>query len=267
MSNATIHYGQNLYQQQASLDYGDREVKSKHHSSKVERDEVLPFHNVNQSAWNPSNGSDYSSHLLSASLPISIQHFLKYSETIKKESSTANSNGGNMNMNILNTGSDLLNLKNGSNLLGNVASMVNQHHLNQHQHHNFMNGNDNNMDHHASGLNIPNHNSSMLLNQNSSGLNMKSPTMVPIPNSVPPKVKKERKKSAKQTNAVKKPKKKKPPKERKPRPKVNKKHYAISSVIYNLNCSPAKFVKRQPLMELFCIVALNVRWHFLSEIW
>lgn len=46
--------------------------------------------NVNQS-WqslaNPSNTVDYSSHLLSATLPISIQHFLKYSESIKKESS------------------------------------------------------------------------------------------------------------------------------------------------------------------------------------
>lgn len=45
--------------------------------------------NVNQS-WqtlaNPANSVDYSSHLLSATLPISIQHFLKYSESIKKES-------------------------------------------------------------------------------------------------------------------------------------------------------------------------------------
>lgn len=47
--------------------------------------------NVNQSwqtlAANTANTVDYSSHLLSATLPISIQHFLKYSETIKKESS------------------------------------------------------------------------------------------------------------------------------------------------------------------------------------
>lgn len=181
---------------------------------------MLPFHSMNQS-WNPSNGTDYSSHLLSASLPISIQHILKYSESIKKESSGGNSGNGML------TGSDLLGLKNGvgSNLLGNVANMVNQHHLNQHhQHHSsFLNGNDNNMDlHHSSTLNIPNHNSMLLSHgQNGNGLNMKSPTMVPMANSmVPSKIKKERKKSVKQPNAEKRPKKKKPPKERKPRPKV-----------------------------------------------
>lgn len=60
--------------------------------------------NVNQS-WqtlaNPSNTVDYSSHLLSATLPISIQHFLKYSESIKKEqsalSNTAIANGSTGN--------------------------------------------------------------------------------------------------------------------------------------------------------------------------
>lgn len=204
----------------------------------MERDEVLPFHSMNQS-WNPSNGAaDYSSHLLSATLPISIQHILKYSESIKKESSAVNTSGNNMSS-LLNTGSDLLGLKNtvGSNLISNVASMVNQHHLNHHQHHNFINnGNDNNMEHHhSSSISIPNHNS-MLLNHNqnggaNSGLNMKSPTMVQIPNSTistttasntassTTKVKKERKKSNKQANTEKKPKKKKPPKERKPRPK------------------------------------------------
>jgi hypothetical protein len=167
--------------------------------------------------WNPSNGTDYSSHLLSATLPISIQHILKYSESIKKEQQSAN--------NGMIIGSDLLGLKNGvgSNLLGNVASMVNQHHLNHHHQHNFMNGNDNNLDHHhhSSTLNIPSHNS-MLLSHSQNGINMKSPTMVPLNNVVPNKVKKERKKSVKQPNAEKKPKKKKPPKERKPRPKVRK---------------------------------------------
>lgn len=219
VSSSTIHYGQNLYQHQAAHEY-DRDGKSKSHSGKAERDEVLPFHSMNQS-WNPSNGTDYSSHLLSASLPISIQHILKYSESIKKESSGGNSGNGML------TGSDLLGLKNGvgSNLLGNVANMVNQHHLNQHhQHHSsFLNGNDNNMDlHHSSTLNIPNHNSMLLSHgQNGNGLNMKSPTMVPMANSiVPSKIKKERKKSVKQPNAEKRPKKKKPPKERKPRPKV-----------------------------------------------
>lgn len=66
--------------------------------------------NVNQS-WqslaNPSNTVDYSSHLLSATLPISIQHFLKYSETIKKESSALSnsvigngSTGNGLNSNL-----------------------------------------------------------------------------------------------------------------------------------------------------------------------
>lgn len=55
--------------------------------------------NVNQS-WqtlasaNPTSSTvDYSSHILSATLPISIQHFLKYSETIKKESGVTPPNG------------------------------------------------------------------------------------------------------------------------------------------------------------------------------
>jgi hypothetical protein len=197
----------------------------------MDREEVqLPFHGMNQSAWNPSNGADYSSHLLSATLPISIQHILKYSESIKKESSANNANANNMSS-LLNSGSDLLGLKSGSNLISNVASMVNQHHLHN-QHHNFINGNDNNLDHHhsASSISIPNHNS-MLLNhsQNGNGINMKSPTMVPLPNSgisttvtnTTGKTKKSRKKVDKQSQepAVKKPKKKKPPKERKPRPK------------------------------------------------
>lgn len=55
--------------------------------------------NVNQS-WqtlasaNPTSSTvDYSSHILSATLPISIQHFLKYSETIKKENGGTPPNG------------------------------------------------------------------------------------------------------------------------------------------------------------------------------
>lgn len=55
--------------------------------------------NVNQS-WqtlaNPANTVDYSSHILSATLPISIQHFLKYSETIKKEQVGQPLNSGNL---------------------------------------------------------------------------------------------------------------------------------------------------------------------------
>ena len=191
---------------------------------------------MNQS-WNPSNGTDYSSHLLSASLPISIQHILKYSESIKKESA-----GGNLGNSMI-TGSDLLGLKNGvgSNLLGNVASMVNQHHLNQHYQHHNGNMNDNNMDHHhSSSLNIPSHNSMLLAhNQSSNGINMKSPTMVPIGNNIiPTKVKKERKKSVKQPNAEKKPKKKKPPKERKPRPKVRRNFFCMHhGQCNNFKCS------------------------------
>lgn len=78
--------------------------------------------NVNQS-WqtlaNPSNTVDYSSHLLSATLPISIQHFLKYSETIKKEQSAlsnnaigngSSSNGLNGNLSSINNSMSSANL-------------------------------------------------------------------------------------------------------------------------------------------------------------
>lgn len=221
---------------------------------------------MNQS-WNSSNGTDYSSHLLSASLPISIQHILKYSESIKKESS-----GGNVGNSML-TGSDLLGLKNGvgSNLLGNVASMVNQHHLNHHQHHNFMNGNDNNMDHHLSStINIPSHNSMLLgHNQSSNGLNMKSSTIMPIGNGVlPNKSKKERKKSVKQPNAEKKPKKKKPPKERKPRPKVRTVKNPFDFIVYQkFIYSPVRSERKQLLTEQFFIAAQSVKWPFLCVTW
>lgn len=64
--------------------------------------------NVNQSwhtlaAASNANTVDYPSHLLSATLPISIQHFLKYSETIKKESSSivGVSNSGNISFSNL----------------------------------------------------------------------------------------------------------------------------------------------------------------------
>jgi len=207
-AGSTIHYGGYQQHQTTAHDYHtEREPKSKSHSSKIE--DVLPFHSMNQS-WNPSNGSDYSSHLLSAglsaSLPISIQHILKYSESIKKESASAAA-ANNVNTN------DLLGLK------------INQHHLNHQHHHSFMNnGNDNNIDHHhSSSINIPSHNSMLhhSASSNAASINMKPPTMVPL-NNGSVKVKKERKKSVKQPNAVKKPKKKKPPKERKPRPKVSR---------------------------------------------
>lgn len=251
----------------------------------------MQFHNVNQSSWsstlaNPGNGTDYSSHLLSATLPLSLQHFLKYSESIKKEIPNGN---GNVNMNVtnslLNSGNDLLGLKNGSNLLGNVASLaaasVNQHHLNHHhsQHHNFMNGNDNNLDHHvSSGLNIPNHNSIMnssLLNHNQNGNGIsssnhhKSNNNSHISGNGTVKVKKERKKSIKQPNAVKKPKKKKPPKERKQRPKVSSLNVNIRNSInhsYLPFYSLVKFVRKQHSMEHCCIVVQNVKWLYQNAI-
>ncbi|XP_022216059.1 transcription factor che-1 [Drosophila obscura] len=98
-----MQYGQNISIPYSSQPQGDlnflnaaaaADHKGKIHP-KIERDreEVLNqqiLQNVNQS-WqtlaNTANTVDYSSHLLSATLPISIQHFLKYSETIKKESS------------------------------------------------------------------------------------------------------------------------------------------------------------------------------------
>lgn len=58
---------------------------------------------------NPSNTVDYSSHLLSATLPISIQHFLKYSESIKKETSALSNSviGNGLNSNLSNINSSM----------------------------------------------------------------------------------------------------------------------------------------------------------------
>ncbi|XP_034115044.1 zinc finger protein 793 [Drosophila nasuta] len=97
-----MQYGQNISipysQPQSDLNFLNAAAAADHKGKihpKIERDreEVLNqqiLQNVNQS-WqtlaNTANTVDYSSHLLSATLPISIQHFLKYSETIKKESS------------------------------------------------------------------------------------------------------------------------------------------------------------------------------------
>lgn len=81
--------------------------------------------NVNQS-WqtlaNPSNTVDYSSHLLSATLPISIQHFLKYSESIKKESSALSNN-------VIGNGSSVGNGLNSTNLT-NISNSMNAANLN-----------------------------------------------------------------------------------------------------------------------------------------
>lgn len=93
--------------------------------------------NVNQS-WqtlaNPANSVDYSSHILSATLPISIQHFLKYSETIKKEQVGQPLNSGNllggMDPSGFNIKSDMMGLKNGMTshgMNGMIHSGMNNH--------------------------------------------------------------------------------------------------------------------------------------------
>ncbi|XP_067614493.1 uncharacterized protein l(3)neo38 isoform X2 [Eurosta solidaginis] len=150
-ANNAMQYGQNISlpysQPQNDLSFlNATDHKGKIHP-KIERDreEVLNqqiLQNVNQS-WqtlaNTANTVDYSSHLLSATLPISIQHFLKYSETIKKESSGivgSQINSGNLNLGNLDTSpSGFKNdvLKNGTNLslaLGGVslAPPTNQQH-------------------------------------------------------------------------------------------------------------------------------------------
>ncbi|XP_037924210.1 zinc finger protein 567 isoform X2 [Hermetia illucens] len=138
-----MQYGQNIsipYSQPQSdlnfLNTGDHKPKI-HPKIERDREEVINqqiLQNVNQS-WqtlaNTANTVDYSSHLLSATLPISIQHFLKYSETIKKESSgivATPLNSGNLNLGNIDTASGFNLkgevLKNGTNLslaLGGVA--------------------------------------------------------------------------------------------------------------------------------------------------
>lgn len=90
--------------------------------------------NVNQS-WqtlaNNANSVDYSSHLLSATLPISIQHFLKYSETIKKETSSivGSSNSGNINFSNVET-SGLITSNNLNSNKGNINIFSNIFHFN-----------------------------------------------------------------------------------------------------------------------------------------
>lgn len=98
--------------------------------------------NVNQS-WqtlaNPTNSVDYSSHILSATLPISIQHFLKYSETIKKEQVGQPLNSGNllggMDPTGFNMKSDMMGLKNGitSHGMNGVGGMIHSG-MNNHSH-------------------------------------------------------------------------------------------------------------------------------------
>ncbi|KAG4070520.1 hypothetical protein HA402_012310 [Bradysia odoriphaga] len=96
--------------------------------------------NVNQS-WqtlaNPANSVDYSSHILSATLPISIQHFLKYSETIKKEQVGQPLNSGNilggMDPTGFNIKSDMMGLKNGITSHGGMNGMIHSG-INNHNH-------------------------------------------------------------------------------------------------------------------------------------
>ncbi|KAJ6634248.1 Zinc finger and BTB domain-containing protein 46 [Pseudolycoriella hygida] len=131
ISNSSMQYGQNISipysQPQAdnnnmfNIDHKNNLIKTK---MERDRDEVINqqiLQNVNQS-WqtlaNPANSVDYSSHILSATLPISIQHFLKYSETIKKESVGQPLNSGNLlggmdHSTGFNIKSDMMGLKNG----------------------------------------------------------------------------------------------------------------------------------------------------------
>lgn len=133
-----MQYGQNISipytQTQTDHNFLNNTDQKNKNQIKMDRDreDVINqqiLQNVNQS-WqtlaNPGNTVDYSSHLLSAaSLPLTIQHFLKYSETIKKETAVVGtpttSNSGNLNLNVngmdgitgFNIKTDVLNLKNG----------------------------------------------------------------------------------------------------------------------------------------------------------
>lgn len=72
---------------------------------------------------NPANTVDYSSHLLSATLPISIQHFLKYSESIKKETSLVNNGIGNGTSNNGLSANNLSNISSSMNSNLNLGGM------------------------------------------------------------------------------------------------------------------------------------------------
>ncbi|XP_064548282.1 transcription factor che-1 isoform X1 [Drosophila montana] len=213
-----MQYGQNISipysQPQSDLNFLNAAAAADHKGKihpKIERDreEVLNqqiLQNVNQS-WqtlaNTANTVDYSSHLLSATLPISIQHFLKYSETIKKEST------GDV-------------LKNGTNLaslaLGGVALTPSNNGANGGGHHN---GGLVGMDHgghmtsmtDANGSALANGGASNGVNGNangavSNGAAVSSTAAVGTTNA-----------AGGTTTTGKKTKKKKPPKEKKPRPK------------------------------------------------
>ncbi|EDV94863.1 transcription factor che-1 isoform X2 [Drosophila grimshawi] len=211
-----MQYGQNISipysQPQSDLNFLNAAAAADHKGKihpKIERDreEVLNqqiLQNVNQS-WqtlaNTANTVDYSSHLLSATLPISIQHFLKYSETIKKEST------GDV-------------LKNGTNLaslaLGGVALTPSNNVANG-AHHNGLVG----MEHGVHMTNMTDANGAALANGGATngvngnangavnGAAVSSTAAVGTTNAT----------GGTTTASGKKTKKKKPPKEKKPRPK------------------------------------------------
>ncbi|TDG46962.1 hypothetical protein AWZ03_006666 [Drosophila navojoa] len=213
-----MQYGQNISipysQPQGDLNFLNAAAAADHKGKihpKIERDreEVLNqqiLQNVNQS-WqtlaNTANTVDYSSHLLSATLPISIQHFLKYSETIKKEST------GDV-------------LKNGTNLaslaLGGVALTPSNNGANGGGHHNGLVG----MDHGGHMTNMTDANGAGLANGGATnGVNGNANGAVSNGGAVSSSGA-----AVGTTNAAggttttgKKTKKKKPPKEKKPRPK------------------------------------------------
>ncbi|XP_039492003.1 zinc finger protein 92 homolog isoform X2 [Drosophila santomea] len=200
-----MQYGQNISipysQPQGDLNFLNAAAAADH---KVLNQQILQ--NVNQS-WqtlaNTANTVDYSSHLLSATLPISIQHFLKYSETIKKEST------GDV-------------LKNGTNLaslaLGGVALTPSNNGANG-GHHNGLVG----MDHGGHMTNMTDANGAALTNGASNGVNGNANGTVTNGGagavSSTGSVGTTNASGGTGTASGKKTKKKKPPKEKKPRPK------------------------------------------------
>ncbi|XP_055851194.1 zinc finger protein 567 isoform X1 [Episyrphus balteatus] len=212
-----MQYGQNISipytQPQGDLNFlNSSDHKGKIHP-KIERDreEVINqqiLQNVNQS-WqtlaNTANTVDYSSHLLSATLPISIQHFLKYSETIKKESSGivgSQINSGNLNLGNLDTASGFNIkgevLKNGANLSLALGGIHTPNNTNNTNHNNHNGGGIVGMDGHLTNL---------------------SETGVPTTTTAPATANTTTTTTPGTTTTGKKTKKKKPPKEKKPRPK------------------------------------------------
>ncbi|XP_058059048.1 zinc finger and SCAN domain-containing protein 30 [Anopheles bellator] len=245
--NISHSYGSSTNQQAAndhSFGNGNSAPMGKGAALKMDREEMINqqiLQNVNQS-WqsltNPSN-VEYSSHLLSAALPLSIQQFLKYSETIKKESNTGsgmNSPGPlsgliGVETNAFNVQKDLLNLKNGSNLnlaLGNAAVSaaaaslgLNHQHLAQHHQQHSATGNhhsDNGFTNHQqtpnavnsliNGINGGAHHSDSSSTVNGATVNGTDGTAA-APSTTGENGKTKSKKQ----------KKRKPPKEKKPRPK------------------------------------------------